>query len=181
MLFRSAKEITVSLADGRNFPGKVVGADPITDIAVVKIDASDLPVAKFGDSDDILVGEPAIAIGNPMGLEFQGSVTAGVISALNRTLDIGDGQVKLLQTDAAINPGNSGGPLVSSAGEVIGAIPCRLVESDRGPVPLTLITEYPDETLSGAALIAAHDAQTAAVIAAYEAFQALEVLDWNVG
>lgn len=115
-----AKEITVSLSDGRSLPGKLIGADPVTDIAVVKVDADDLPVAKFGNSDDIMVGEPAIAIGNPMGLEFQGSVTAGVISALNRTLDIGEGQVKLLQTDAAINPGNSGGALVNADGLVIG-------------------------------------------------------------
>jgi len=121
-----AKEITVSLADGRSLPGKLVGTDPVTDIAVVKVDAKDLPVAKFGNSDDILVGEPAIAIGNPMGLEFQGSVTAGVISALNRTLDIGEGRVKLLQTDAAINPGNSGGALVNTDGLVIGINSAKL-------------------------------------------------------
>jgi serine protease Do len=77
-------------------------------------------VATFGDSDGIVVGEPAIAIGNPLGLEFQGSVTSGVISALNRTLDISDKRVKLLQTDAAINPGNSGGALVNADGQVIG-------------------------------------------------------------
>ena len=73
-------------------------------------------LAEFGNSDDIMVGEPAIAIGNPLGLEFQGSVTAGVISALNRTLTIGDNRLKLLQTDAAINPGNSGGALVNADG-----------------------------------------------------------------
>lgn len=147
-----AKEITVSLADGRNFPGKVVGADPITDIAVVKIDASDLPVAKFGDSDDILVGEPAIAIGNPMGLEFQGSVTAGVISALNRTLDIGDGQVKLLQTDAAINPGNSGGALVNADGLVIGINSAKLaangVEGMGFAIPINTVKPIIDQLIS---------------------------------
>lgn len=115
-----AKEIMVSLADGRSFKGKVVGADEVTDIAVVKIDANDLPTASFGNSDDIVVGEPAIAIGNPMGLEFQGTVTSGVISALNRTLDISERRVKLLQTDAAISPGNSGGALVNADGQVIG-------------------------------------------------------------
>jgi len=115
-----AKDITVSLADGRSLPGKLIGADAATDIAVVKVEATDLPTATFGNSDDIMVGEPAIAIGNPMGLEFQGSVTSGVISALNRTLDIGERRVKLLQTDAAINPGNSGGALVNADGLVIG-------------------------------------------------------------
>jgi len=115
-----AKEIIVSLADGRSLRGKLIGADEVTDLAVVKVEASDLPVATFGDSDGIVVGEPAIAIGNPLGLEFQGSVTSGVISALNRTLDISDKRVKLLQTDAAINPGNSGGALVNADGQVIG-------------------------------------------------------------
>ena len=115
-----AKELVVSLPDGRSLKGKLVGADEMTDLAVVKVGDGKLPTAKFGDSDKIVVGEPAIAIGNPMGLEFQGSVTSGVISALNRTLDISDKRVKLLQTDAAINPGNSGGALVNADGEVIG-------------------------------------------------------------
>lgn len=115
-----AKEILVSLADGRSLKGKLIGADEVTDLAVVKVEADNLPAADFGDSDQIVVGEPAIAIGNPLGLEFQGSVTSGVVSALNRTLDISDKRVKLIQTDAAINPGNSGGALVNADGEVIG-------------------------------------------------------------
>ncbi len=124
-----AKEIIVSLADGRSLKGKLIGADELTDLAVVKVEAKDLPTAKFGDSDQIVVGEPAIAIGNPMGLEFQGSVTSGVISALNRTLDISDKLVKLIQTDAAINPGNSGGALVNADGEVIGINSAKLAAS----------------------------------------------------
>lgn len=117
---QNSQELVVSLADGRTFPGKVVGVDPATDLAVVKINAKDLPVAVLGDSDSLMVGEPAIAIGNPLGLEFQGSVTAGVISALNRSIEIGDRKFKLIQTDAAINPGNSGGALVNADGEVVG-------------------------------------------------------------
>ena len=113
------KELIVSLSDGRTLQGTIVGVDEATDIAVVKVDANDLPVAEFGDSDDVVVGEPAIAIGNPMGLEFQGSVTVGVISALNRTLELTDNRVKLFQTDAAISPGNSGGALVNADGKVI--------------------------------------------------------------
>ena len=124
-----AKELIVSLADGRTLKGKLIGADSVTDLAVVKVDAKDLPVAAFGDSDQIVVGEPAIAIGNPMGLEFQGSVTSGVISALNRTLDISDRRVKLLQTDAAISPGNSGGALVNADGQVIGINSAKVAAS----------------------------------------------------
>lgn len=113
--------VTVSLSDGASVAGKVIGADPLTDLAVVKIDTNkELPVATFGNSDALQVGEPAIAIGNPLGLEFQGSVTAGVISALHRTIDMQTQRFPLIQTDAAINPGNSGGALVNADGEVIG-------------------------------------------------------------
>ncbi|MBC8016030.1 MAG: trypsin-like peptidase domain-containing protein, partial [Sporomusaceae bacterium] len=116
----NAQEILVSLADGRILNGRVLGADSITDLAVVKVDATGLPAAVLGDSDSLLVGEPAIAIGNPLGLEFRGSVTAGVISALNRSIEIGERKFKLIQTDAAINPGNSGGALVNADSMVIG-------------------------------------------------------------
>ena len=114
------KTVNVSLADGRTFEGTVIGTDARTDLAVVKITADNLTVAALGDSDTLQVGEPAIAIGNPLGLEFQGTVTAGVISSLNRTI-VGEGvPMELIQTDAAINPGNSGGALVDADGEVIG-------------------------------------------------------------
>ena len=115
-----ASEIVVSLADGRSAQGKVLGADAATDLAVVKIDLDNLPVAEFGDSSTVQVGEPAIAIGNPLGMEFRGSVTVGIISALNRSVEIGEKKFTLFQTDAAINPGNSGGALVNADGEIIG-------------------------------------------------------------
>ncbi|MGE5328378.1 MAG: S1C family serine protease [Deltaproteobacteria bacterium] len=99
---------------------KIIGGDAKTDLAVVKIDQDNLPVAEFGDSSQVKVGELAVAIGNPLGMEFAGSVTAGVISAVNRTIDIDEKTLNLIQTDAAINPGNSGGALVNSAGKVIG-------------------------------------------------------------
>ena len=124
-----AQEIVVSLSDGRSVPGQVLGVDAATDLAVVKIDADNLTVATFGDSDQIMVGEPAIAIGNPLGLEFRGSVTAGVISALNRSIDLGERKFKLIQTDAAINPGNSGGALVNADGEVIGINSAKIAVS----------------------------------------------------
>lgn len=117
---QGAKEITVYLTDGRNLKGKVLGTDPATDLAVVKIDADNLPEAPLGDSDTIQVGEPAIAIGNPLGMELRGSVTVGIVSALNRTVSVGDNKYTLIQTDAAINPGNSGGALVNADGEVMG-------------------------------------------------------------
>lgn len=114
-------DVNVSLSNGQTVPGKVIGTDPSTDLAVVKIDGGDnLPVAALGDSDALQVGETAIAIGNPLGLEFQGTVTVGVISALNRSLDDIDQRFKLIQTDAAINPGNSGGALVTADGKVVG-------------------------------------------------------------
>lgn len=147
-----AKDITVALSDGRTLKASLVGTDPYTDLAVIKVDADNLPTAEFGDSDDIMVGEPAIAIGNPMGLEFQGSVTAGVISALNRTLNIGDNRVKLLQTDAAINPGNSGGALVNADGKVIGINSAKLaatgVEGMGFAIPINTVKPIIDELIA---------------------------------
>ena len=116
----TAKTVIVSKADGQSTEGTVVGRDAKTDLAVVKINMDNLPVAEFGDSDSLQVGEPAIAIGNPLGLEFQGTVTVGVISSLNRTIGAEGQSMKLIQTDAAINPGNSGGALVDADGKVIG-------------------------------------------------------------
>lgn len=114
-----ASEVSVTLPDGRSFTGKVLGADPLTDVAVVKVVASKLPVATLGDSNKVRPGEWAIAIGNPLGLD--NTVTAGIISAIQRTNAVGEGQrVPYIQTDAAVNPGNSGGPLINDRGQVIG-------------------------------------------------------------
>ncbi|WP_370782759.1 S1C family serine protease [Allisonella histaminiformans] len=115
------RQVNVALSDGQVVTGKVIGTDSVTDLAVVKIPGSDkLPVAEFGNSDSLQPGETAVAIGNPLGLEFRGTVTVGVISVLNRTLDDVEQQIKLIQTDAAINPGNSGGALCTADGKVIG-------------------------------------------------------------
>ena len=116
----NARELTVHFADGKTAKGVIAGTDPATDLAVIKVDLGNRPAATFGDSDTLLIAEPVIAIGNPLGLELRGSVTAGVISALNRTIEIDDRRFKLIQTDAAINPGNSGGALVNADGQVIG-------------------------------------------------------------
>jgi serine protease Do len=119
---QGAQQIRVTLPDGRGFPGKLVGTDPITDLAVVKIDGRDLPVAPLGDSSKLEIGETVIAIGNPLGLEGGPTVTVGVVSALTRSIEDPGGPTlhDLIQTDAAINPGNSGGPLIRMSGEVIG-------------------------------------------------------------
>lgn len=115
------QQVRVALSDGRSFEGRVLGSDPLTDVAVVKIEATDLPTVAIGDSGDLQPGEWAIAIGNPLGLDS--TVTAGIISATGRSSsDVGvpDKRVGFIQTDAAINPGNSGGPLLNAAGEAIG-------------------------------------------------------------
>ena len=125
-----ASELVVSLEDGRSAQGKVLGTDAATDLAVVKIEMDDLPVAEFGDSSTVEVGEPAIAIGNPLGMEFRGTVTVGIISALNRSVEIGEKKFTLFQTDAAINPGNSGGALVNADGEIIGINSAKIAVSN---------------------------------------------------
>jgi len=121
-VIEGAQKLSVGLASGENIEAKVVGADSRTDLAVIKIDdTSKLTAVVLGDSSKLLVGEPVVAIGNPGGEEFAGSVTAGVVSATNRILNLqGESSFNLIQTDAAINPGNSGGPLVNYLGQVIG-------------------------------------------------------------
>ena len=113
-------KVEVLLANGETLEAKVIGGDAVTDIAVVKVESGKLTAAEFGDSDGVEVGELAVAIGNPLGQEFAGSVTVGYISAVNRTMTAEGTTYNLIQTDAAINSGNSGGPLVSSSGKVIG-------------------------------------------------------------
>jgi S1-C subfamily serine protease len=116
-----ADRVKVTLKDGRTFDGKVVGVDSVTDVAVVKIEATGLPTVRLGKSETLIPGEWAIAIGNPLGLD--NTVTVGIISALDRSssqVGVPEKRVSFIQTDAAINPGNSGGPLLNASGEVIG-------------------------------------------------------------
>ena len=124
-----ASEITVVLNTGNEYTATLVGADSKSDLAVLKIDAQGLTAAVLGDSSQVEVGDLAVAIGNPLGQELAGTVTAGVISAVNRKMTVDNRSYNLLQTDAAINPGNSGGALVNQYGEVIGINSIKMSET----------------------------------------------------
>lgn len=124
-VIEGASSLEVTLSNGDKEKAEVVGADPLTDLAVIKINNSSVAtVAEFGDSDNVRVGDQVIAIGNPLGNDFSRTVTEGIISGVNRTVNIatseGDWALDVIQTDAAINPGNSGGPLINMEGKVIG-------------------------------------------------------------
>ncbi|MAQ96582.1 MAG: hypothetical protein CL716_02560 [Chloroflexi bacterium] len=121
-VIEGADYVTVTLSDGRSYPANLVGSDSITDLAVIKIAAAKLTPAKFGNSSNLEVGEDVIAVGHALGLKGGPTVSKGVVSALDRTIqtDAQKAMVDLIQTDASINPGNSGGPLANSRGEVIG-------------------------------------------------------------
>lgn len=116
-----ATQVKVRLTDGNEYEAKIVGMDAKTDIAVLKVEAEGLPAVVVGDSDGIEVGEPVIAVGNPLG-RLGGSVTSGIVSALDRTITVGNEEMHLLQMDAAVSPGNSGGGLFNERGELIGIV-----------------------------------------------------------
>jgi serine protease Do len=149
---QGSRTVTVGLATGEEVPGEVLGGDPSIDVAVVRIEGRDLPNAPLGDSDNLQVGQTAIAIGNPVG--FERTVTTGVVSALNRSLG-GSNLAELIQTDAAINPGNSGGPLLDSSGRVIGINTAVLRNAARGvtvegmgfSVPINLARDIAEQLL----------------------------------
>ena len=118
---QDAKEIEVSMSDGRNFSAEIIGLDKLTDLAVIKIGAEDLPTVSFGDSDNLRAGDWAVTIGNALALKGGPTVTLGIVSGLGRTIQTERGDLyDMIQTDAAINQGNSGGPLVNLRGKVIG-------------------------------------------------------------
>lgn len=128
-VIQNAEKIVVTLIDGRETQGEIVGTDSDSDLAVIKIYETNLSVSKLGDSSDLKIGQLVIAIGNPFG--YQHTVTAGVVSALGRTLRSTTGRMidNIIQTDAALNPGNSGGPLINTASEVIGVNTATIMQA----------------------------------------------------
>lgn len=147
---KDANEVTVKLTDRREFRAKVLGSDPRTDIAVLKIDATDLPTVRLGSTKDLKPGEWVLAIGSPFG--FENSVTAGVVSAIGRSLP-DDSFVPFIQTDVAVNPGNSGGPLFNSRGEVV-AINSQIYSRTGGyqgvsfSIPIEVATRVKDQIVA---------------------------------
>ncbi|WP_069791488.1 HhoA/HhoB/HtrA family serine endopeptidase [Cyanobacterium sp. IPPAS B-1200] len=146
-----ASEVSVNLKDGRVLQGKVLGSDALTDLAVIQVEADNLPVARLGNSDDLIIGEWAIAIGNPLGLD--NTVTTGIISATGRSsaqIGVGDKRLDFIQTDAAINPGNSGGPLLNAQGEVI-AINTAIIRNAQGlgfAIPVNRAAEIAEQLIA---------------------------------
>lgn len=128
-VIENATKLNITLSTGDKYEAKVVGFDVESDIALVKIDGVDLPHASFGDSSKVMVGDRAIAIGNPLGTELMGTVTQGIISAVNRNVRVDNRTMTLIQTDAAINSGNSGGALINAYGEVIGINSVKMAAS----------------------------------------------------
>jgi S1-C subfamily serine protease len=152
-VIEKAEEIIVVLNNGQEFPAKLVGGDPDNDLAVLKIQGKNYPVAQFGSSANLRVGQMAIAIGNPIGESLKNTVTAGVISATDRSIATGERSAlrDLIQTDASINPGNSGGPLLNSKGEVIG-INTAIIEEAQGigfAIPINKAREIAEAIIKG--------------------------------
>jgi S1-C subfamily serine protease len=150
-----AARLTVTLEDGTTYEGRVYGTDTLTDLAIVKVEAGGLPAAPIGDSASTRVGQLVIAIGSPLGT-YTNSVTAGIISAFGRTIQVQDGTIirNLIQTDAAINPGNSGGPLLDSGGNVIG-INTAVAQAADGigfAIPINIARPIMQQALAGQAL-----------------------------
>lgn len=137
-----ADRIEVVTSDGICYTAKKVGTDARTDLAVVKVDAKGLKPAEFGDSTKCRVGDQVIAIGNPAGLKLAGSVTQGIISAIDRDIDVGNGPMNLLQTDAAINPGNSGGALINMNGQVIGINSAKIAKEGFEGIGFSIPTSF---------------------------------------
>lgn len=135
-VIEDALSCTVVLSDGREFAAEVIGSDALTDLALIKINATDLNVAEIGDSSTLIEGESVVSIGNPAGLEFAGTATTGIVSAVSRDVKIYDStgvmikRMTLIQTDAAVSPGNSGGPLINDRGQVIGIVNMKMTRTN---------------------------------------------------
>lgn len=151
-----AINISVLLTDGRTFPARVVGSDSVSDLAVLYVEAGDLTPAQFGDSSVLRVGDEVVAIGDPLGVELRGTMTDGIISAINRDITVGGRTMSLIQTSAALNSGNSGGPLVNCYGQVIGINTMKVgdyasqagVEGLGFAIPMTTVKDVVDQLIN---------------------------------
>ena len=148
--------ISVQLGDDRVFPARIIGTDQVTDLAVIRVDASGLTPAKFGDSASLRVGDTVVAIGDPLGVEFRGTYTDGIVSAINRDVEVNGRTMTLIQTNAALNSGNSGGPLINCYGQVIGINTMKIgtftsrsgVEGLGFAIPSATVKEVVDQLIS---------------------------------
>ena len=155
-VINGASAITVRLSDERSFPATVLGADPVSDLAVLYIEAAELTAAEFGSSDVLRVGDSVVAIGDPLGAELRGTMTDGIISAINRDISVNGRTMTLIQTNAALNAGNSGGPLLNCYGQVVGINTMKIgdymdsagVEGLGFAIPSTTVKEVVDQLLS---------------------------------
>ena len=150
-----ASSVEISLQDGSVYEAKLVGADAVSDVSLLKIEATGLPAARFANSDEVAVGDRAVAIGNPLSGTFSGTMTDGIISGLSRTVTYGGRTKTLLQTNAALNEGNSGGPLFNIYGQVIGITNMKMMNTSAGAVegigfaiPTTTVKEVADALLA---------------------------------
>ncbi len=168
----NAQEINVLFENGDNLKGRLLWYDATLDLAIIKVNATNLSVAELGDSDEVEVGEMAVAIGNPLGLDFQRTVTAGVVSGLHRSIQINRYTIMedLIQTDASINPGNSGGPLLNATGQVIG-INTAKTQSGEGlgfSIPINLAKPVINEIVSSGTFKNVYIGFTGSEVALYE-------------
>lgn len=155
-VIENATAISVLLTDGRTLPARVIGSDAVSDLAVLWVDATDLSPAQFGDSSTLRVGDIAVAIGDPLGVELRGTMTDGIISAINRNVSSGGRTMTLIQTNAALNSGNSGGPLLNCYGQVIGINTMKIgaftdsagVEGLGFAIPSTTVKEIIDQLIA---------------------------------
>ena len=155
-VIEGAKTISALLTDGRELTASVVGTDPVSDLAVLHVDADDLTEAQFGDSDSLRVGDTVVAIGDPLGVDLRGTMTDGIISAINRDVQVRGVTMNLIQTNAALNSGNSGGPLINCYGQVVGINTMKIgaftdksgVEGLGFAIPSTTVKEIVEQLLN---------------------------------
>jgi S1-C subfamily serine protease len=179
------KNITVSLIDGSIETGNVLWYDTNLDLAIVKINKTRLPAAELGNSDELMVGEPAVAIGNPMTLDLERTVTQGIISGLNRSIQFEDGTViePLIQTDASINSGNSGGPLFNAKGQVIGINTAKMTSAEGlgFAIPINIIKPVLTQVVTGGTFIPVYVGITGMDIETYEMLYGVDLMaDYGV-